>query len=351
MDFQLVWFDSMGAKSSCTLVKTDDTSILIDPGAAIMQPSFPLPGGWKAHFVDLATKAIVEASRGAEHIVISHYHYDHHTLEYLEIYKGKKLWVKDPNRWINISQWWRARLFLEKLCKALGGVDLRSFEVDPGEEDFPDPLESLPLLGENISHGYRGRWEELLEKGRKSFQRLTQYWMGHRWVREPKLGDTVVSYADGGGFRVGGTRVRFTKPVFHGIEFSRTGWVFSTIIEHGGVKLIHTSDLEGPIIEDYAQWLIDEKPDILILDGPTTYLLGYLLNMENLGRSLKNISRIVEEGDIGLIIYDHHLLRDPLFRERTKGIWGKVTTAAEYRGGEPLVLRAARGEFKGKRPP
>jgi predicted metallo-beta-lactamase superfamily hydrolase len=33
---------------------------------------------------------------------------------------------------------------------------------------------------------------------------------------------------------------------------------------------IYTSHLQGPGIEDYAQWIIKENPDILILDGPPT---------------------------------------------------------------------------------
>ena len=41
MHFQPVWFDSFGAKSSCVKIETPDVSIVIDPGVAIMQPSFP----------------------------------------------------------------------------------------------------------------------------------------------------------------------------------------------------------------------------------------------------------------------------------------------------------------------
>jgi predicted metallo-beta-lactamase superfamily hydrolase len=52
------------------------------------------------------------------------------------------------------------------------------------------------------------------------------------------------------------------------------GWVFSTVIEHGGQKLIHSSDLNGPIIEDYPEWTIRENPDLLVLDGPMTYMRG-----------------------------------------------------------------------------
>lgn len=39
--FELVWFDSLGAKSSCALVRTPDVSVLIDPRVAVMQPGFP----------------------------------------------------------------------------------------------------------------------------------------------------------------------------------------------------------------------------------------------------------------------------------------------------------------------
>lgn len=38
--FKPIWFDSIGAKSSSTLIKTD-IKIVIDPGIAIMHQSFP----------------------------------------------------------------------------------------------------------------------------------------------------------------------------------------------------------------------------------------------------------------------------------------------------------------------
>lgn len=36
INVHLVWFDSMGAKSSCLLIETPDVKILVDPGAAEM---------------------------------------------------------------------------------------------------------------------------------------------------------------------------------------------------------------------------------------------------------------------------------------------------------------------------
>ncbi|MEE8299774.1 MAG: hypothetical protein V3R28_00540 [Desulfatiglandales bacterium] len=40
------------------------------------------------------------------------------------------------------------------------------------------------------------------------------------------------------------------------------------------------------MIEDYAQWIIKENPDILILDGPPGYLFGYMVNRINLQRAI-----------------------------------------------------------------
>ena len=84
---------------------------------------------------------------------------------------------------------------------------------------------------------------------------------------------------------------------------------------------------------------------MLILDGPMTYMFGYLLNRINLNRAVENAAEIVRKIDAELIIYDHHLPRDRKFRERTEKVWNtakevnkKVMTAAEFLGKEPVVL-------------
>ena len=154
------------------------------------------------------------------------------------------------------------------------------------------------------------------------------------------LDNADVHFADGKEIKIGETKISFSNPLFHGIEYAKTGWIIATIVECEGEKIIHSSDLQGPTIEDYADWLIKENPDVLILDGPATYLLGYMLNKINMNRSIENAHRIVKEGGLELMIYDHHLLREKKFRERTKKVWKEnVMTAAEYNGKEPLVLR------------
>ena len=145
-------------------------------------------------------------------------------------------------------------------------------------------------------------------------------------------------------FTFGDTKLRFSKPLFHGIEYAGVGWVFATIVEYKDKKIFHSSDVSGPMIEDYADLIIKENPSILFLDGPTTYLFGYILNRINLERTIDNTVRIIKEIDADVIIYDHHLTRENKFRERTKRIWDtavktnkKVVTAAEYLGEKTVV--------------
>ncbi|WP_445474982.1 MBL fold metallo-hydrolase [Methanococcoides methylutens] len=343
LEFRLISFDSMGAKSACTLVRTPDTSILIDPGAAIMQKSFPLSDPEKLSYLQSAIERIREEMKRAEHIVISHYHFDHYMVdeESCEIYSNSHMWIKDPNRWINHSQWERSR----DLLRSIGQVSRTGLKYSPpGQEQYRDPVECLPIAFSMDFGHYQKRREELISNWRKRFMNMQKRWASRRWV-EPV--SPMMHFSDGSGFEIGDTSVRFSRPLFHGIEYSATGWVIATIIEYGGQKLIHTSDLQGPIIEDHAQWIIDEDPDILILDGPPTYLFGYLLNRTNLDRSINNIIRIIKESAPELIIYDHHLLRDPLYRERTSKVWDaademnvRIMTAAEYNGLVPVVLRS-----------
>jgi hypothetical protein len=342
LEFRLVSFDSMGAKSSCTFVKTPDTSMLIDPGAAILQKSFPLPDSEKQFYLHGAICNIKEEMKEVEHIIISHYHFDHYMVDEdsCKTYLNSNMWIKDPNRWINHSQWERSREFLQSLSRLKGATLKYS---PPMQRHYKDPVECLPIAFSMDFGDYQQRREELISRWRKRFLKMQKRWSSEKWV-EP-ISDAI-HFSDGCEFKTGNTTVRFSRPLFHGIEYSATGWVIATIIEYGGKKLLHTSDLQGPVIEDHAQWIIDENPDILILDGPPTYLLGYLLNRINLDRGINNLIWIIKECVPAIIIYDHHLLRDPLYRERTAKVWEaaedmhvRLMTAAQYMGHVPVVLK------------
>ncbi|RLI20571.1 MBL fold metallo-hydrolase [Candidatus Bathyarchaeota archaeon] len=347
LNFSLIWFDSLGAKSTCTLVETPDTSILVDPGAAIMQPGFPASIDKKIYWLEKARKAIKRASKKAKIIIISHYHYDHFTDFSKTLYNGKLVLAKNPNEYINDSQRERAEEFYNNVCKAFGKTKLENLLQEKEKKVYPDPLEELPMAMSMDYGDYNKRKKELLEKGRKWFRARVEKWNGYKRIPELNFKNCQVKFADGEKFKFGETTIKFTKPLFHGIEFARVGWVISTIISYRNEKIIHTSDLQGPTIEDYAEWIIREDPNVLILDGPSTYLIPYMLNLINLKRTIKNAIEIIEKTKkLNLIIYDHHLLREPRYKERVHQVYQKaeekrkiVLTAAEHLGKTPVVLK------------
>lgn len=348
IEVEPIWSDSMGAKSMCVKVETSDTSIIVDPAAAVMQKSFPMETERKYALLDKARDEIKKASEKTEHVFISHYHYDHHFLpdtsgiDFANLFSEKEIWIKDPNEWINPSQWNRSRKFLQALLDLKGEKELEGFMFEPEEKEYDDPLKDLPLVKEIDEGDYEERRRELHEKWRKKFFKRTEMWNQEKHVEEPL---DSVHYADGQTVKIGDTIIRFTEPLFHGIEYSKTGWVLAIIIEKGDEKFLYTSDIQGPTIEDYAEWIIHEDPDFLIMDGPATYLLGYMLNNFNLDRSVRNASRIIRESDAETILYDHHLTREADFREKTEGVWNAaeeaecdVLTYKEYLEGQrPLV--------------
>ncbi len=347
---KLVWFDSMGAKSSSILIGR----VLVDPGAAAMQPSYPLPAEEKRELRRRAVKAIIDAAEAAEALVVTHYHYDHHLRVYdgdlpepgLPYRKARLIVAKNPNTYINESQWKRARELLRDLLR-LYGLDLNSYLAEPGKIDFNDPVNTLSEALSRSFGDYDARRRELLRKGRQWFNNLKKLWASGPWVRETieiPNGPKIV-LTDSGFFEVSGVRFNLLGPHFHGVEYDRTGWVVPVLAESRGLRILYTSDLMGPIIEDYAYEIVRLRPNILILDGPPTYLYPYMFNRVNLERAVSNAVRILEEtASLKLVIYDHHLLREKKWRERVSKVFETsrrtgipVLTASECLGRKPVI--------------
>ncbi|HDI75375.1 MAG: MBL fold metallo-hydrolase [Thermoprotei archaeon] len=345
LEFKPIWADSLGAKSFSTLVKTPDVVVLIDPGVAIMHGSFPAPPELKAEWVEIGYEKIVEASKRAQVVVITHYHYDHFTDFDEVLYRNKVILAKSPNEYINDSQRGRALRFYSKLF-ALKNVTLEEVMEEPIEKEYSHPLEELPHAS-TVDYGdYSARKRELLEKGFKWFKGRVDKWNSYKRIPEHEGEVFKLFFADGREFSYGSTLIRFTKPLFHGIEYSRVGWVIGVVVEYKDRKLLYSSDVNGPIIEDYADWIIREEPNIILLDGPATYTLGYMLNQINLRRAVENIKRIIRETSPQVILLDHHLPREPKYVERLSDVYElaeregvKVMTVAEYFGETPVVLR------------
>ena len=293
LTFEPIWFDSLGAKSSTTLVRTPDISVLIDPGAAVMQPSFPASWTKKLYWLARAELAIKRAAKRADVVVISHYHFDHFTDFDRGLYEGKLLLAKNPNSWINDSQRGRAEHFFDNLCRAFGKIKLEEVLREHEPITYGNPLDEIPRARDKDFGDYDRRRRELFRKGLKWFKNRVNNWNSAKWIPELKFDDIEVKFPEGEEFKFGRTRLRFTLPMFHGIEFSRVGWVFATIVEYGKEKFIHSSDLSGIYIEDYAEQLIREDPTVLILDGPPTYMV-FMLIRTNLNRCIENTCEVIK---------------------------------------------------------
>ncbi|WP_455392732.1 hypothetical protein [[Eubacterium] cellulosolvens] len=328
------------------MVKTPDVTVVIDPGISIMHRSFPADVSKKIEWQASGERAIKKVCGKANIIVVSHYHYDHYFPDDMDLYEEKLLLTKNPNEYINRSQRRRAEEFFSKLCKHFGKIKLHELTTKSKKKKFGNPLAELPLAMAMDFGDYNQRRKQLLDKNLKSFKGQVKKWKKQARIPEIKFDNLEVKYPEGQTFEFGETKLRFTQAIFHGLEFADVGWIFATVIEHGGKKFIHTSDISGPVIEDYTDWLIQEKPNILIVDGPMTYMVGYIVNKTNMTRAIDNMTRLVKESASEVIIFDHHLPREPKFKENTKVVWDtadelgkKVLTAAEYLGKTPAVLR------------
>ncbi|RLG60086.1 hypothetical protein DRN86_03255 [Candidatus Geothermarchaeota archaeon] len=164
-----------------------------------------------------------------------------------------------------------------------------------------------------------------------------------------------IEFADNKEFSFGNTLIRFSKAVFHGTN-PRLGYVIETMVDDGSYRFIHTSDVEGPSIEDQVEFILNNKPNLVFIDGPLSYMLGFRYSRRSLEESVENLMRIIDECPLESLVIDHHLLRELVWRERIKkavnygakkGI--KVISVAEYLGKKPNLLEARRKELYGKK--
>jgi len=158
-------------------------------------------------------------------------------------------------------------------------------------------------------------------------------------------------YCDDSKHNIGNTELIFSPPFFHGPENVRLGYVIMTTIDDGEKRLLHASDVQGPVTKSAKEYIISQSPDLLIMDGPPTIFLGWKFSMQNLQDAADNLVEIKEKLDCDIIL-DHHLLRDLNYKKtfpqpyQTSG--GKVKTFAEYIGKENNTLEAHRKELWGK---
>lgn len=154
-------------------------------------------------------------------------------------------------------------------------------------------------------------------------------------------------YADGKTFEVDNHTVTFSPPFPHGPQGVPLGFVIMITIT-GDTTFLYASDVQGPICEKTKNYIIEQQPDIIIMDGPPSYFLGWKLSHDNLSKAEQNLCSIMGAVNCTLIL-DHHLLRDLSYLQRMPRLYSeygdRIQTFAEFNGIENTMLEAHRKEL------
>ena len=121
-----------------------------------------------------------------------------------------------------------------------------------------------------------------------------------------------------------------------------------TTVDDGTFRVLHTSDVQGPVSTKTKEYIIDKKPNVLILDGPPTMFLGYRFSKKNLDRASDNLVEILNTLDCEVIL-DHHITRDVRYKRQFPEPYrvggSRIKTFAEYLGKKNNTLEARRKEL------
>ncbi len=196
---------------------------------------------------------------------------------------------------------------------------------------------------------YRGK-EVLL----KSREREINFSQRKRSFYVYQRRDCSLKPADGQSFRYGSTEVRFSPPVDHGEAGTKLGKVLICTISTPHERFVFAPDVQGPMVKETLEYLLHEEPDALYIGGPPTYLAR--ARPEGLEVARQSLKALAEH--IPLVIVDHHLLRDPAWREFLEPAYAaaeaqghKLLCAAEFLGLEPRTYEAHREELYQREPP
>jgi len=283
--------ESFGVRSMCTYVETTDMKILLDAGVSLAPSRFGFPPHPKEYEAIIeCRRKITEAAEKSDVVTLSHYHFDHHTPSYTD-------WFCNWSSAEAARQIYEGKVVLAK--------------------NYKDKV--------NASQRRRG------------------------WIFNKTIGKYTekVESADGKTFEFGNTKLKFSEPVFHGPTNSLLGWILMTTIECDDERILFASDVQGPMHSPTLDIILAQKPQLIIIGGPPTYLAWTKIEEEHLEQGMKNLETIVRH--IPVTVLEHHLLRDEKWTEHSKSIFNeatktghKVVTAAEHTQKENNLLELKR---------
>ena len=230
----------------------------------------------------------------------------------------------------------------EKIVEEAKDVDI--FIITHYHYDhFPRPREDIEWL----------KGKRILIKDPLNMINFSQRWRSKVFLDKLRKIGARPRVADSKRFRLGRCKIKFSNPVKHGND-ERLGYILEVLIETDDGRILYTSDVEGIVDDEQLDFILKSEPNIVICDGPMTYMLGTRFREKDLERSIQNLAKVLKMDSLESLILDHHLLRDldwktwlkPVFEE-AKTLNKKVFTAASYMGVEEKLLEAMRRELYG----
>ncbi len=167
-----------------------------------------------------------------------------------------------------------------------------------------------------------------------------------------------VTYVDSRSMHFGKTLMTFSDPVPHGVA-EKLGFVIQVALCEDEQTFLFSSDIQGPCRDDPVDFILQQNPEFLYLDGPVTYLQQRDCSSEEpLNETLERMRMIIEKPKATQVIIDHHLLRDFWWKEKMESLFtfaGRrgilIRTAAEFRGEKNNLLEARRNQLYESDPP
>jgi predicted metallo-beta-lactamase superfamily hydrolase len=291
--------ESIGVRSLAVFVTTPDVKILIDPGAALGFRDRYHPHPQEYQRLAEARRHILTHAQQSDVVVLSHFHRDH----FMPLY-------------VNFAYFWSNRRDGEQLYgnRKVWCKDIRE-NINPAQQQ----------RGYNLVRGLR------------------------KIVKE-------INYADGRAHKLGKTLIRFSPAVPHGELETRLGWVIMTAIRYQEITVVHASDVQGPMLSDTTDWILQQKPHLVILAGPPTYLSPSRVSPATLEKAKEQMIRLANQ--IPILVMDHHLMRDSQWRQWVKPVitvgedqGNQVSSVADLLKAKEDLLEAHRQELYTNHPP
>ncbi len=235
IQFRPLASESLGVRSMCVFIQTPDVRLLIDPGVSLGRRWRLLPHPQEYRRLLACREEIMDYADRCDVIAVSHYHFDHCPPSFVD-----SVWT------------------------------------------LSNPDEAKRILQDKV----------VLAKDGRSHVHAGQRRRG--WLFKKLLGASAKDFqiADGQDFTFGATTITFSTPVFHGEENTPLGWVLMTQVDYEDERVLHASDVQGPIHEATLNLILAAHPQLVYVGGPPLYLADFRVDQAVIERGLTNLATL-----------------------------------------------------------